>query len=245
MHCARSNMTVPQWTDAFDAFQKSEAFVKGAHLRQTTSQRWRSSGEQTMVRFAADNSNKFMIAHSVRGVERRAAAITPEIVKASRERKADLEKKGISREAMVRDRKELKRGRQGEALEDVMTGLNTRPHVSKKVPMIGKTKRVVFDDIARGQLAACSRPEVPQTASAMLNLDGNGKAFGAPKTKETVAQELEARGIAVKRAKKNPQAPSENMGDMIEKLKEHEGGKTVVKRLVADYEAATTTPRWQ
>ena len=242
MHCARSNATVPEWTAAFDAFQNSRAFEKAAHLRQTTSRRWRSAGDP-VKRAAAGNMNKFIIAHSVRAVEIRSAAITPEMVKASRDRKARLVENGLSREDMVTQRMAMKRDRQEEAHAQVMNG-PTRVNISKMM-MTGSSKRVRFDEQSREQLAAFSRPQVPQTASAMLNLDGTGKNFGAPRNKETVAQELEARGFTVKRAKKNPCAPNESMGDMIEKLK-HCEGKTVIKRLVEDYDALTETRRlWQ
>jgi hypothetical protein len=222
MQCTRANSTVPEWMDAWDAFKRSQAYERGANLRQETSRRWRAATGAAVRRSAAGNSNKFLIGHSVRAVEMRGAAITQDVLEASREYTRALRENGATRQQTVAARVEVSRKRAADAHSAVMQR---------------KTKRAVLDDDSLDFLAAAVRPSVPQTASGMLNLDASGSIFfGAPFVKETVAQELEARGLSPKRNKKDFK-PSESLASLLDQLRSYEEGASIIKRKVVDYDS--------
>jgi len=85
---------------------------------------------------------------------------------------------------------------------------------------------------------------VPQSCYRTLNLDGaSAAAFGAKREKEVVARELEARGVAVKRAKGGK--PTDTLVALIARLKACDGGVSTIRRRVDDYESVHHAPAWK
>ena len=138
----------------------------------------------------------------------------------------------VDRASIVRDRKDRKR-KQGEA--DLAETLNPA------------TKRSIFGPDERSTLAATERPPLPQTATGMLNLEASTERdLGAKKTKEVLAQELEARELPVVRGARD-RKPTASFTDLCTQLKDYHRGATIIPRLVIDYSSAPggTKPAWK
>ena len=82
----------------------------------------------------------------------------------------------------------------------------------------------------RAALAVSCKPQLPQSATGKLNLDGVGKKEqGTRLTKEFIATQLEVRGVTVARDGKG--AAKAKLADLLQQLKDSEGGRSVVSWL--------------
>ena len=127
---------------------------------------------------------------------------------------------------------------------DLKSAEQDSKEVAMKAREAAKAKRVskgkgLFDDSAVDDMSrqVASQPLLPQKATGMWNLDGKTNSeMGGDLSKERLASELEARGIAVKRQGQHTKHagavhPSEKVAALKHKLRESNNGSAIVPKL--------------